>query len=72
MKLLAKKRHVTCYCDFCGRSDNEVPKMVDGKHAFICSGCVEAALALIRAKLGVSWAGLHAGVYRNADPYLMS
>lgn len=53
MKLLAKKRNVTCYCDFCGKSDEEVTKMIDGKHAFICDRCVEAATKLIRPQLAV-------------------
>lgn len=53
MKLLTKKRNVTCYCDFCGKSDDEVAQMVDGKHAFICGGCVETALALVRPNLRV-------------------
>ena len=51
MKLLVKKRNVTCYCDFCGNSDEEVSKMIDGKHAFICERCVKAALALLTPKL---------------------
>ena len=53
VKLLIKKKHVTCYCDFCGKSDDEVAKMVDGKHAFICGDCVDAASALIRRKLAL-------------------
>jgi hypothetical protein len=51
MKLLAKKKHVTCYCDFCGSSDGEVPKMVDGKHAFICERCVYKAAMILRPKV---------------------
>ena len=53
MKLLIKKRYVRCYCDFCDRSDDEVSKMVDGKHAFICDKCIEAALALIQPPLAL-------------------
>ncbi len=53
MKLLVKKRNVTCYCDFCGASDEEAHKMVDGKHAFICDKCVEAAAKLVRPQLTV-------------------
>ena len=52
MKLLAKKLHVICYCDFCGKTDREV-RMIDGQHAFICSECVEAAFAIIRPELSL-------------------
>jgi hypothetical protein len=45
MKLLETKRNVTYYCDFCGASDRE-RSLVDGKHAFICEGCVREAIAL--------------------------
>jgi hypothetical protein len=48
VKLLVKKRNVTCYCDFCGKSDDEVSQMVDGKHAYICGQCVEVAVRLVR------------------------
>lgn len=51
MKLLARRQNVTCYCDFCGKSDREVTEMVDGKRAFICSECVRAALMLVGPKL---------------------
>lgn len=53
MKLLAKKQNVTAYCDFCGRSDEEVHKMVDGKHAFICERCVKEASKLIEPPLAL-------------------
>lgn len=53
MKLLIKKQHVLCYCDFCGKSQDEVAKMIDGKHAFICNFCVDEALAIIRPKLAL-------------------
>jgi ATP-dependent protease Clp ATPase subunit len=52
MKLLAKKRYVTCYCDFCDKSDDEVSKMVNGKHAFICDQCIEAARKFTQPQLG--------------------
>lgn len=53
MKLLTKKRNVTAYCDFCGASDDDVEKMVDGKHAFICDRCVEKASKLTRPQLAL-------------------
>jgi ATP-dependent Clp protease ATP-binding subunit ClpX len=53
VKLLTKKRNVTCYCDFCGKSDDEVSKMIDGKHAFICDQCVEDARKLTRPQLAL-------------------
>lgn len=52
MKLLVKKQNVTCYCDFCGKSDREAT-MIDGKHAFICSACVKEATTLLRPQLTV-------------------
>lgn len=53
MRLLPKKRNVTAYCDFCGKSNDEVAKMVDGKHAFICDRCVEEASKLTRPQLAL-------------------
>lgn len=53
MKLLTKKRNVTAYCDFCGKSHDEVAKMVDGTHAFICDRCVEEAGKLTRPQLAL-------------------
>lgn len=54
MKLIIKKKNVTCYCDFCGKSDNAVAKMVDGQQAFICCECVEEALKLTRPNLTIA------------------
>lgn len=53
MKLLMQKRFVTCYCDFCGKSDKETSKMIDGKTAFICNECVDAARRLLQPKLAL-------------------
>lgn len=53
MRLLARRRHATCYCDFCGKSDKEVRSMVDGKNAFICCECVDEAARLTRPQLRV-------------------
>lgn len=53
MKLLAKRKNVTCYCDFCGKSDDQVAKMVDGKHAFICDQCIEASRKLTQPTLAL-------------------
>lgn len=53
MRLLHKKRNVTAHCDFCGKSDDEVAKMVDGKFAFICDQCVEAASKLTKPQLAL-------------------
>jgi ATP-dependent protease Clp ATPase subunit len=52
MKLLVKKKHVDCYCDFCGKCDSEVEKMINGKFAFICDRCVEAASKLTKPCVG--------------------
>lgn len=53
MRLLPKKRNVTAYCDFCGKSDDEAAKMIDGNHAFICGECVDAARKLIQPQLAL-------------------
>jgi len=29
------------YCSFCGRPENEVPRLIAGKGVFICSECVD-------------------------------
>lgn len=47
MKTIHKKEHVTCYCDFCGKANDEVFKMVEGVGAFICSDCIQAAQMII-------------------------
>src|SRR6516165_8933796 len=38
----------TLYCSFCGKSQNEVRKLIAGPTVFICDECVELCLDIIR------------------------
>ncbi len=40
------------YCLFCGKSQEEVKKIIAGNNAFICNECVELAQEIIREELG--------------------
>ena len=40
---MAKQNKKTGYCMFCGRSENEVPLLLQGLDACICSDCVRLA-----------------------------
>src|SRR5580704_8819768 len=37
----------TLYCSFCGKSQNEVRKLIAGPTVFICDECVELCLDII-------------------------
>lgn len=37
----------TLYCSFCGKSQNEVKKMIAGPSVFICDECVALCLGII-------------------------
>ena len=39
-------------CSFCGRSENDVPLIITGLNAFICSDCVRAAQEIVDAHMG--------------------
>ena len=39
------------YCSFCGKSQDEVKKIIAGNNAFICNECVELAQEIIREEL---------------------
>ncbi len=39
------------YCSFCGKSQEEVKKIIAGNNAFICNECVELAQEIIREEL---------------------
>ena len=39
------------YCSFCGKSQDEVQKIIAGNNAFICNECVELAQEIIREEL---------------------
>ena len=38
----------TLYCSFCGKSQHEVRKLIDGPTVFICDECVELCMDIIR------------------------
>jgi ATP-dependent Clp protease ATP-binding subunit ClpX len=38
----------TLYCSFCGKSQHEVRKLIAGPTVFICAGCIELCMDIIR------------------------
>ena len=34
-------------CSFCGRSENEVSKLVAGPRVYICDACIDACSAIV-------------------------
>jgi epoxyqueuosine reductase QueG len=40
LRLLARKVKHVLRCSFCGKSENEVKKLVAGPHAYICDECI--------------------------------
>ena len=41
------RQKVTLYCNFCGKSQYEVGKLIAGPRVFICDECVELCLIVI-------------------------
>jgi hypothetical protein len=39
----------TLYCSFCGKSQNEVKKLIAGPTVFICDECVEMCAKILHA-----------------------
>ena len=51
-----RKNDMMVYCSFCGKSQEEVKKIIAGNNAFICNECVELAQEIIREELaGKFW-----------------
>ena len=46
-----RKNDMMVYCSFCGKSQEEVKKIIAGNNAFICNECVELAQEIIREEL---------------------
>ena len=46
------KNDSTRYCMFCGRSENEVPLLLQGLGAYICSDCIETGHEYVQTELG--------------------
>ena len=44
----------TLRCSFCGKSQQEVKKLVAGPHAFICNECIELCLDILVVEEGDS------------------
>jgi ATP-dependent protease Clp ATPase subunit len=36
-------------CSFCGKSEKQVARLVDGAHALICDDCVATCVAILKA-----------------------
>jgi len=36
------------YCDFCGKSQNEVKKIIAGPQSFICDECVAQCMDIVK------------------------
>ena len=46
-----KEQEKTLYCSFCGKSQNEVRKLIAGPSVFICDECVELCNDIIREEI---------------------
>ena len=46
-----RKNDMMVFCSFCGKSQDEVQKIIAGNNAFICNECVELAQEIIREEL---------------------
>jgi ATP-dependent Clp protease ATP-binding subunit ClpX len=58
------KERDSLYCSFCGKSQNEVRKLIAGPQVFICDGCVSLSAEIVReesrAKFGTERKGIPA------------
>ena len=45
----------TLYCSFCGKSQNEVRKLIAGPTVFICAECVELCTDIISEETSPRW-----------------
>ena len=43
-----KEKSSTSYCSFCGKSQDEVRKMIAGPTVFICHECVDLCVEIIK------------------------
>ena len=43
-----KEKSSTSYCSFCGKSQDEVRKMIAGPTVFICHECVDLCVDIIK------------------------
>ena len=42
------ERKTALYCSFCGKSDDEVEKMIAGPTVFICDQCLELCYGILK------------------------
>jgi ATP-dependent protease Clp ATPase subunit len=49
-KVFESNPTTTNHCSFCGKSEDDVRKLVAGPHVFICDECVELSMLLVRGK----------------------
>src|SRR5260370_29860762 len=52
----------TLYCSFCGKSQNEVRKLIAGPTVFICDECVELCMDIIREEHKIAFVKSKDGV----------
>lgn len=45
---MSDKPHKLLYCSFCGKSQHEVPRLISGSNAFICSDCLNMATQMLK------------------------
>ena len=43
-----KDKSSAYYCSFCGKSQHEVKKLIAGPTVFICDGCVDLCVEIIK------------------------
>ena len=46
-KILADAKNGTLRCSFCGKSQNEVQKLIAGSEAYICNKCIDICNEII-------------------------
>ncbi|QKE73991.1 hypothetical protein HPK19_14765 [Arthrobacter citreus] len=49
-KELEESTKLSLHCSFCGKSHNEVPKLIAGPGVYICKGCVEKCNQILAAE----------------------
>ena len=54
-----KKTDQTLYCSFCGKSQNEVRKLIAGQRVFICDECTLLCVYIIAEDVAVDRKSLH-------------
>ena len=58
----------TARCSFCGKSQDEVVRLLAGRNAFICNECIELCVSALGDELGVSAKQSKAAAVLGKDP----